>query len=145
MKKTRRKKPPLSVLGMDHIVLRVRDLNRSIRFYRAVLGLKVEHRQPRLGLVHIRVGGQLIDLVDLKGPLGRLGGAAPKPRGGRNMDHVALRIARFEPKRLAAYLKRHGIAMPEPGRRFGADGVGPSVYIADPDGNVIELKGPAAA
>lgn len=142
MKKTRRKKPPLSVLGMDHIVLRVRDLKRSIRFYRTVLGLDVEHRQPRLGLVHIRAGAQLIDLVDLKGKLGRMGGAAPKRRGGRNMDHVALRIARFAPKRLAAHLERHGIAMPEPGLRFGADGVGPSVYIADPDGNVIELKGP---
>ena len=129
---------------MDHIVLRVRDLARSIRFYRAVLGLRVEHRQPRLGLVHIRAGGQLIDLVDLKGPLGRMGGAAPKRRDGRNMDHVALRLRRFDEKRLRAHLTRRGIGMGKPGLRFGAGGSGPSVYIADPDGNVIELKGPAS-
>ena len=147
MKKSRarrRPSPALKVLGMDHIVLRVRDLKRSIRFYRQVLGLEVEHRQPKLGLVHIRAGGQLIDLIDLKGKLGRMGGAAPKRRDGRNMDHAALRLARFDEQRLRAHLSRHGIDMGAPGMRFGAGGSGPSVYIADPDGNAIELKGPAS-
>ncbi len=136
---------PLRVLGMDHVVLRVRDLNRAIRFYRRVLGLDVAHRQPKLGLVHIRAGAQLIDLVDLKGPLGRAGRAAPRRRGGRNMDHLALTLAKFDEARLRAHLKRHGVVMGDPRFRFGAAGVGPSVYIADPDGNVIELKGPPAA
>jgi catechol 2,3-dioxygenase-like lactoylglutathione lyase family enzyme len=142
--RARRKPPALKVLGMDHVVLRVRDLNRSIRFYRRVLGLKVEHRQPKLGLVHIRAGAQLIDLVALKGPLGRMGGAAPKRVGGRNMDHMALSLARFDEKRLGAHLARHRIDAGQPRPRFGAAGVGPSIYIADPDGNVIELKGPPA-
>jgi len=141
-KPARRPPAPPRVLGMDHVVLRVRDLKRSIRFYRRVLGLEVIHRQPKLGLVHVRAGAQLIDLVDLKGPLGRAGGAAPRPRGGRNMDHLALCLARFDEKRLRAHLRRRGIAMGEPRLRFGAAGDGPSVYIEDPDGNVVELKGP---
>jgi catechol 2,3-dioxygenase-like lactoylglutathione lyase family enzyme len=136
---------PLRVLGVDHVVLRVSDLNRAVRFYRRVLGLAVEHRQPRLGLVHIRAGAQLIDLVDLKGPLGRAGRAAPRRRGGRNMDHLALTLAKFDETRLRAHLKRHGIVMGDLRFRFGAAGVGPSVYIADPDGNIIELKGRSAA
>ncbi|MGQ0675030.1 MAG: VOC family protein [Rhodospirillales bacterium] len=141
----RRTAAPVRVLGIDHIVLRVRDLRRSIRFYRRVLGLEVEHRQPRLGLVHIRAGAQLIDLVELGGPLGRLGGAGPGRRGGRNMDHAALRLARFDGKALRRHLRRHGIDPGEPRQRYGAAGVGPSVYLSDPDGNVIELKGPADA
>jgi glyoxylase I family protein len=137
------RKPPVRIAQLDHVVLRVRDMARAIRFYRQVLGCEVVRRRPKLGLVHLGAGSSVIDLVDLKGPLGRMGGAAPLKRGRRNMDHLALRLERFDPKALRAHLARFGIDMGEPASRFGAKGEGPSVYIADPEGNVIELKGPA--
>lgn len=134
---------PVRIAQLDHVVLRVRDPARVIRFYRQVLGCAVVRRRPKLGLVHLRAGSSMIDLVDLKGPLGRMGGAAPLKKGRRNMDHLALRLERFDADALRAHLARHKIAMGEPQSRFGAKGEGPSVYIADPEGNVIELKGPA--
>ncbi len=131
----------LDILGIDHIVLRVRDMDRMIRFYEDVLGCRVEKRQEKIGLIQLRAGTSLIDLVDVEGELGRMGGAAPG-REGRNLDHFALRIARLDAAALRAHLARHGIAMGEVKARYGADGEGPSVYIEDPEGNVLELKGP---
>ena len=132
----------LNVLGVDHIVLRARDAERLVRFYGDVLGCTVEKRQEKLGLLQLRAGSALIDIVDVDGELGRMGGAPPG-REGRNLDHFALRIERLEPKALRAHLKRHGVDMGEVKSRYGAGGEGPSVYIEDPEGNVIELKGPA--
>jgi glyoxylase I family protein len=134
---------PVRIAQLDHVVLRVRDPARSVRFYRQVLGCAVVRRGPKLGLIHLRAGSSMIDLVDLEGPLGRMGGPAPLNRGRRNMDHFALRLSAFDPEALRAHLARFGIAMGEPQSRFGAKGEGPSVYISDPEGNVIELKGPA--
>ncbi|MCK6453070.1 MAG: VOC family protein [Alphaproteobacteria bacterium] len=128
---------------MDHIVLRVRDAGRMVRFYRQVLGIEVARRRPKLGLIHLRAGEQMIDLVTLDGPLGRMGGAGPRRKGGRNLDHFALRLARFDEEALRRHLARFGIGMGAPQSRFGAEGEGPSVYISDPEGNTIELKGPA--
>ena len=131
----------LDVLGIDHIVLRVRDMDRMIRFYVDVLGCRVEKRQEKLGLIQLRAGSSLIDLVDVAGELGRMGGAAPG-REGRNLDHFALRIRSFDADALRAHLARHGIAMGGVKPRYGAEGEGPSVYIEDPEGNVLEMKGP---
>jgi glyoxylase I family protein len=132
---------PFSILDLDHVVLRVASLERSLRFYRDVLGCAVERHQEGIGLMQLRAGRSLIDLVPLDGKLGRAGGAGPG-REGRNMDHLCLRIEPFEAHELLAYLRHHGL---EPGpveSRFGAEGEGPSIYLADPDGNTVELKGP---
>ena len=137
-----RHKPAVHVTGIDHVVLRVRDLERSLRFYTEVLDAWEERRLDELGLVQLRAGGQLIDLVPVDSKLGRPGGPAPGPQA-RNVDHIALRVEPFDEAELRAHLIAHGI---EPGpveRRYGAEGFGPSMYIRDPDGNVVELKGPA--
>ncbi len=131
-------------LGIDHIVLRVVDLDAMIAFYTAVLGCAVERRQDDIGLVQLRAGRSLVDFVPIDGKLGRAGGAAPGAEG-RNLEHVCFRIAPFDPAALRAHLGAHGVAMGEPGLRYGADGEGPSVYIRDPEGNIVELKGPPTA
>ncbi len=129
------------VLGLDHLVLRVKDLDRALAFYRDVLGCALERSLDEIGLYQLRAGRSLIDLVTLDGELGRHGGAGPGA-GGRNVDHLALRIEPFDETALRAHLKAHGIAVSETARRYGAEGMGPSIYIEDPDGNTVELKGP---
>ncbi len=128
------------ILGIDHVVLRVADLERAIAFYEGVLGAKVERRAEKFGLVQLRAGRSLIDLI------GAPAGEAPagKTTGGRNMDHFALRIEPFDEAAIRAHLAAHGIEAGEVKRRYGAEGNGPSLYIEDPDGNRVELKGPPA-
>lgn len=132
----------LPIRNLDHVVLRVADLAQALRFYCTVLGCREERRQDELGLVQLRAGTQLIDLVDVAAPLGRQGGPAPG-RTGHNMDHLCLRLEPFDETAIRAHLATHGIAAGATERRYGADGVGPSIYIQDPAGNTIELKGPA--
>jgi len=128
-------------LALDHVVLRVSDLERARAFYCDLLGCSFEKWQEPLGLLQLRAGSALIDLITLDGPLGRAGGAAAG-REGRNVDHFCLRIAPFEESALRAHLAAHGIAAGEAVQRYGAEGSGPSLYISDPDGNTVELKGP---
>lgn len=130
-------------LALDHLVLRVADLPRARAFYCNVLGCVVEKWQEKFGLLQLRAGSSLIDLVTLDGPLGRLGGAAPQAEG-RNLDHFCLRIEPFDEAALRVHLDAHGIAAGAVEQRYGAEGTGPSLYIRDPDGNVVELKGPPA-
>ncbi len=134
-------KPPFQTRGLDHVVLRVRDLERSLRFYTHVLDGSVERRIDALGLVQVRLGASLVDLVPVGSPLGKLGGAAPETEG-RNLDHFAIRIEPFDEAALRAHLIEHGVAPGEVGLRYGAEGNGPSMYVRDPDGNTVELKGP---
>lgn len=131
----------IEIVRIDHVVMRVSDLARALAFYGDVLGCREERRLGALGLVQLRAGECLIDLVEIDSPLGRLGGAPPG-EGGRNVDHVALRIARFDEAGLRAHLAAHGVEPGEVGVRYGAEGNGPSMYVRDPDGNVVELKGP---
>ena len=123
--------PALRVKGLDHVVLRVADMDRAISFYERVLGLHVERRLAEIGLVQLRAGSSLIDLV-------------PKTDDdvGRNVDHYAVRIEQMDVPALSAHLRRHGVDPGEVRRRYGAEGYGSSVYITDPDGNTVELKGP---
>ena len=134
----------IRIRGIDHVVLRVADLPRALRFYCEVMGCTEERRLDPLGLVQLRAGASLIDLVDAGGPLGRLGGPPPS-EAGRNLDHVALRIERFDEAALRSHLLAHGVEPGEVGQRYGAEGNGPSMYVRDPDGNVVELKGPPSA
>ncbi len=132
---------PFALKAIDHVVLRVADLQRSLDFYCGILGCTRERHQEALGLMQLRAGSSLIDLVTLDGKLGRMGGAGPASEG-RNMDHLCLRIEPFDPEALAAYLREKGIDAGEAKPRFGAEGQGPSIYVTDPDGNTVELKGP---
>lgn len=130
----------IKIRGIDHVVLRVRDSARAETFYREVLGCTVERRREDLGLIQLRAGRSLIDLVDVAGELGRQGGAPPG-KEGRNMDHLALRIEPFDAAALRAHLQAHGVEAGEVATRYGAEGDGPSLYIEDPEGNTVELKG----
>jgi catechol 2,3-dioxygenase-like lactoylglutathione lyase family enzyme len=127
----------INVAGLDHLVLRVADLDRAIRFYEDVLGCHVERRLDEPKLVQLRAGASMIDLVP--------GGSAARSEeaaAGRNLDHFAVRISTFDFQALADHLRRHDVAVGEVRRRYGAEGYGSSLYITDPDGNVVELKGP---
>ena len=132
---------PFKIRQLDHLVLRVRDVAAMQAFYCNVLGCTVERVQEELGLTQLRAGDSLIDLVDVEGKLGRMGGAAPLARG-RNLDHFCLRIEPFDLGELVAYLSEKGVALGEYGSRYGAEGEGPSLYVNDPEGNGVELKGP---
>ncbi|MEZ0470538.1 VOC family protein [Luteimonas salinilitoris] len=136
--------PPFRPLRIDHIVLRVRDIARMQAFYCDVLGCTVENRQEEIGLLQLRAGDALIDLVDIDGKLGRIGGAAPGSEG-RNMDHLCLRVDPFDRAAIVAHLQAHGVEIGEFGSRYGAEGEGPSQYLLDPEGNAVELKGPPDA
>ena len=119
------------IRNLDHVVLRVRDMDAALAFYTGVLGCREERRLEEIGLVQLRAGASLIDLVP----------GDPEPSGA-NMDHFALRITPFEEAGLRAWLAEHGIETDNALPRYGAEGAGPSIYIRDPDGNTVELKGP---
>ena len=135
---------PLVLAGLDHVVLRVRDIDAMLGFYRDALGCAlVKHNEP-LGLYHLDAGGSMIDLVTLDGKLGQAGGAVSGPdlaARGRNVDHIALKVRAFDPKAIQAHLSDHGIEAGEVVTRFGSEGDGPSMYLTDPEGNGVELKG----
>jgi glyoxylase I family protein len=128
---------PLRVTGLDHVVLRVSDMDRAIEFYERVLGLHVERRLSEIGLVQLRAGSAMIDLVPQKA-----GEEPDRTMDRRNMDHYAVRIDSMDVAALTAHLRRCGIDPGEVRRRYGAEGYGSSIYITDPDGNTVELKGP---
>lgn len=132
----------IRIRGLDHVVLRASDMDEMITFYCDVLGCMVERKlSPELGLVQLRAGNALIDIVSVEGKIGRLGGAAPG-KGGRNMDHFCLRLEGFDEAAIRAHLARFGIRGSEVEIRYGAEGNGPSIYVQDPEGNTVELKGP---
>ncbi len=131
----------LSIRELDHLVLRVVDLAAMQRFYCEVLGCSVERDVPSIGLLQLRAGRSMIDLVPVDGQLGRAGGAAPG-REGRNLDHFCVRVEPFDEAAIRAHLAAHGVEAGPLAQRYGAEGEGPSIYLSDPEGNVVELKGP---
>jgi catechol 2,3-dioxygenase-like lactoylglutathione lyase family enzyme len=132
---------PILIRDIDHVVIRVIDLEKMLSFYCGVLGCSVERRQDDLGLIQLRAGNSLIDLVPITGKLGSAGGAPPGPEG-RNMDHFCLRIHTFDEQSICEYLANCDIDFGEVSSRYGAEGQGPSIYLNDPEGNTVELKGP---
>lgn len=136
-------KLPFSLKALDHVVLRVPDMRAALAFYADVLGARVERQVDRFGLVQLRAGDSLIDLVDLSTEWLKAEGARPFAAEARNVDHICLRIAPFDEAAIERHLNNHGIEVIERGQRYGAEGDGPSVYVRDPFGTVVELKGPA--
>jgi catechol 2,3-dioxygenase-like lactoylglutathione lyase family enzyme len=125
------------------VVLRCRDQQTMLRFYTEVLGCTVARHNEPLGLIHLKAGASQIDLVSADGELGRMGGRPPDQEG-HNMDHVCLRVEPFDITALRHHFQRHGIDIgPVHDHNFGAEGYGPAVYLKDPEGNSIELKGPS--
>jgi glyoxylase I family protein len=131
----------IAIREIDHIVLRVVDLDRMIRFYTEVLGCTIERRQDAIGLVQLRAGSSLVDLVPVDQKLGRMGGAPPG-KEGRNVDHFCFRVEPFDEPAIRAHLAHHDIPAGPAEPRYGAEGEGPSIYLSDPEGNTVELKGP---
>ncbi|HVI97966.1 MAG TPA: VOC family protein [Sphingomonas sp.] len=130
----------ITIQAIDHVVFRVVDLDAMARFYTEVLGARFEKHQEAVGLYQLRVGTALIDLVPVDGTLGKAGGAAPGAEG-RNVDHVCFRVLPWDGEAILAELAAQGIAA-EIVSRYGAEGDGPSIYLTDPEGNHLELKGP---
>lgn len=126
---------------IDHVVLRVVNLQAMLDFYANVIGCPIEKVQDEIGLYQLRAGNSLIDFIPVDGPLGRVGGAAPGAEG-RNFDHFCLSIEPFDGDEILEYLRSKGVSPGKVESRYGADGDGPSVYVTDPEGNVVELKGP---
>jgi catechol 2,3-dioxygenase-like lactoylglutathione lyase family enzyme len=131
----------IALRGIDHIVLRVIQLDAMRRFYCDVLGCRIERRQDDIGLVQLRAGAALLDLVPVDSTLGRMGGAAPG-REGRNLDLVCFRIESFDEAAIRDHLAAHGVQAGPTEPRYGAEGEGPSIYIQDPEDNTVELTGP---
>jgi len=133
---------PFVLKGIDHIVLRVADLQKSLDFYCSQLGCVQERSIPELGLYQLRAGEQLIDLI----PIGaKLAGTEPRAASGLNVDHFCLFISPFDPEQLLSWAQKAGLQHSEVATRYGARGDGPSLYLHDPDGNTVELKGESQA
>jgi glyoxylase I family protein len=129
----------IKVLSIDHIVMRTLQPGPLVEFYRDVLNCQPERSlPPDIGLIQLRAGDALIDIVDVESELGRAGGKAPQ-KSGNNLDHFCLRVA-GKGHDLLSELDRHGIENGGFEERYGGDGFGPSVYISDPDGNTLELR-----
>lgn len=130
-----------TIKKIDHVVLRVMDVQAMMTFYIEVLGCSLEQIQERVGLYQLRAGQSLIDLIPIDGKLGRQGGAAPG-KDGRNLDHFCLQIEPFDADAVINHLRQHGLPPGQVESRYGAEGEGPSIYVHDPEGNQVELKGP---
>lgn len=131
----------IRIREIDHLVLRVIDLDEMLRFYCDALGCTIERRQDAIGLVQLRAGRSLLDLVPVSGKLGSAGGAPPAAEG-RNVDHFCFRVEPFDEVAIRSHLQACGLVAGPVEARYGAEGEGPSIYVTDPEGNVVELKGP---
>jgi glyoxylase I family protein len=123
---------PFRVAELDHVVLRCRDQASMLDFYTRLLGLVEERRLEAIGLIQLRAGASMIDLVPVK---------EPRDEQGGNVDHFCLGIEAPDLTRAMRWLGEQGIEIiGEPATRYGARGMGLSIYVRDPEGNVVELK-----
>jgi glyoxylase I family protein len=130
--------PPFTLEGLDHVVLLIGDMERARSFYCNVLGCTAERALPAHGMLQLRAGAALIDLVDIGSAEGAW--ARPPVEGGRNVDHVCVATGSWDEKAMRRHLALFGVAIVEEGIRYGAGGEGLSFYVSDPFGNMIELK-----
>lgn len=131
----------ITIREIDHLVLRVTSVETMVRFYCNVLGCSVEREQPEIGLTQLRAGSSLIDLVTVEGKIGLAGGRGPGAEG-RNLDHFCVRVEPFDAYAIRGHLAQQGIECGPVESRYGAEGEGPSIYLHDPEGKLVELKGP---
>lgn len=129
----------IRIQSIDHVVLRTDSMPDMVHFYCTILGCHEERRLEDLGLVQLRAGNALIDLVDCSKGLGLQGGDPPQANG-RNMEHFCLLIDAVNEQQLIDYLRSHDIVTEEFAERYGATGFGRSLYIKDPQGNNVEIK-----
>lgn len=127
----------IRILHLDHLLLRVRSMDAMLRFYCDVLGCAVVRRTEQSGLVQLRAGRSMIDLIAIAE-----GADTTAVPGKGALDHFCLRIEPFEEAAIRAELARNGFDAGPLKQRLGADGEGPSLYVTDPEGNGVELKGP---
>jgi glyoxylase I family protein len=138
-----RPKPPFALEGIDHILLLVNGMKPAAQFYTDVLGCTVEGALPQYGMLQLRAGAALIDLVDISAP--EAVWAKPPVTGGRNFDHLCLALGAHDEAELRRHLARHHVEIIEEGVHGGSRGESLSLYVRDPSGNIIELKGPPPA
>ena len=134
-------RPPFSLVGIDHVVFLVDDMERALQFYTQVLGSVPGYSYPSLGMEQVWCGSALIVLWDITHP--GAAGAVPPVAGGRNVDHVCIATSPVAPEAMRAHLAAQGVALEREATHGGARGMGRSFYIRDPFGNTLEIKGPA--
>ena len=123
---------PFRIAEIDHVVLRCSDRDRALHFYTAILGLTEERRIEQIGLIQLRAGASMVDLVPAREKFSD---------AGRNVDHICLGVESRDFDGLLRYLRESAVEIiGEPATRYGARGMGRSIYIRDPEGNVLELK-----
>ncbi|HEY1881687.1 MAG TPA: VOC family protein [Candidatus Cybelea sp.] len=130
-------RPPFAIDAIDHVLLLVQGMDESLAFYEGVLGAVLESRLPDYAMAQLRVGRSHIDLVDTKSPQGRWG--RPGGAGGRNVDHIALRLGLCDESALRGHLAARDVAVVEERSEEGLEGRSLCLYIRDPSGNQIEL------
>jgi glyoxylase I family protein len=135
--------PPFALEGIDHVVLLVDDMAAARAFYLDVIGCTVENALPQYGMLQLRAGVSLVDLVDISGAPGAW--ARPPAPGGRNVDHVCLATGPWNEAAMRAWLAANQVEIIEEGVNNGARGESLSFYVRDPSGNTIELTGPPEA
>lgn len=128
---------PFSIKGIEHVLVLVNDLERALTFYEGVLGARVESRLPTYAMVELRAGGSHVDLVDTSSPEGAW--AAPPVSGGRNVDHIGLRVSAASEGAVREHLSANDVAILEERVEEGTGRRMVSFYVRDPAGNTIEL------
>ena len=136
-------RPPFALEGIDHVLLLVSGMQEALQFYCDILGCRIESALPEFSMVQLRAGSALIDLVDVGASAGKW--ALPEISGGRNVDHVCIAISECDEQELRDHLATHNTRITEEGLHSGARGNSLSIYVKDPSGNTIELKGPPPA
>lgn len=133
--------PPFSLVGLDHVVFLVDDMQKALDFYGNVLGATIGYSYPGLGMEQVWCGSALIVLWDTTHPGAK--SAIPPVAGGRNVDHVCIATTPLDHDKVRAHLEAHGVKIDREAFHGGARGMGHSFYFFDPFGNKLELKGPA--
>ena len=130
----------IEIACIDHVVLRTSKTEEMLEFYCNVLGCNVEREAADdTGLIQLRAGNALIDLVKVDSKLGRFGGGPPTETEN-NLDHFCLQLKPVSETEIESHLSKHGIEKGSFQDRYGAQGFGKSIYINDPEGNTVELR-----